>query len=102
MYNYQNFREFYEEDDLYVTFVHQAVLSGIFLSYLSKEETLELPFTYNYPINLYNESSAEFKPDTFQNLVTARYYLVKLLKLEEYEKLPFQEPLKTWLSKRIH
>lgn len=102
LYNDPNFREFYEKDDLYLTFVHQAVLSGSFLSYLSKEETLELPFTYNYPINLYHESSEEYQPDTFQKLVTARYYLVKLLKPEEYEKLPFQEPLKTWLSKRIH
>ncbi|MHA1198916.1 MAG: hypothetical protein ACTSQF_06145 [Candidatus Heimdallarchaeaceae archaeon] len=102
LYNYQNFKEFYEKDDLYLTFIHQAVLSGVFLSFLSKNEVKELPFNYNYPINLYQESPEKYKPASFQDLVTARYYLVKLLKPEEYEKLPFHEPLKTWLSKRIH
>ncbi len=96
------FSEFYEKDDLYVTFIHQAVLSGIFLSYLSKEEILELPFTYNYPINLYHESPDEFKPESFNDLVTARYYLGKLINPDDFEKLPFHEPLKSWLSTRIH
>ena len=38
------FSEFYQRSDFYVTFIHQAVLSAVILSYLQKEEMEELPF----------------------------------------------------------
>jgi len=95
------FKDYYKKDDLYLTFIHQAVLSGILLSYLSKDEIKELPFTYNYPINLYHESLEEYKPKSIDDLVTARYYLNKLLDKEAFEKIPFDEPLKGWLKSRI-
>ncbi len=96
------FKDYYQKDDLYLTFIHQAVLSGILLSYLSKNEIKELPFTYNYPINLYHESLEEYKPKCINDLVTARYYLKKLLDKDAFEKIPFKEPLKGWLKSRIY
>ena len=95
------FYDYYKKDDLYLTFIHQAILSGIFLSYLLKDETRELPFTYNYPINLYHESLEKYRPRSINDLVTARYYLNKLLTKDAFEKMPFEEPLKGWLKSRI-
>lgn len=95
------FKEFYEKYDLYVVFIHQAVLSAVMLSELDPEEIMELPFNYNYPINLYHESLEEFKPKNFEKLVTARYYLEKIVEEDEFNKIPFTEPMKSWLEKRI-
>ena len=96
------FKEFYEKNDLYLTFIHQAVLSGVFLSYLDKSEIYELPLEYNYPINLYHEIPDEFLLKNLDELVTFRYYLEFIEKPEDYEKIPFKEPLKSWFSSKIH
>ena len=95
------FKEFYEKYDLYEIFIHQAVLSAVMLSELEKNEIEELPFEYNYPINLYHESLEEFKPKNFEKLVTARYYLEKIVEEDEFNKIPFTESMKSWLEKRI-
>ncbi len=102
LYNDPEFEEFYNKDDLYLTFIHQAILSGVFLSYLKREEIKELPFEYNYPINLYHETSEDFKPKNLNQLVTIRYYLDKIKSLDDFKQIPFEEPLRSWLSKRIH
>ena len=101
-YNDAEFEEFYNKDDLYLTFIHQAILSGVFLSFLKREEIRELPFEYNYPINLYLEASENFKPKRLNQLVTIRYYLEKIKSLDDFKQIPFEEPLRSWLSKRIH
>ena len=101
IYNEPFFEKYYQKDELYLIFIHQAVLSGIFLSHLEKSETKELPFEYNYPINLYHESTDQYRPKSINNLVTARYYLNKLLHDEAFEEIPFEEPLKNWLKSRI-
>ncbi len=95
------FKEFYEKYDLYLIFIHQAVLSAVMLSELDKSEIKELPFEYNYPINLYHESLDEFKPKNFDNIITARYYLEKIIDEDEFNKIPFNEPLRSWLEKRV-
>jgi len=95
------FKKFYKKDDLYVTFIHQAVLSSVILSNLDNKEIQELPFEYNYPLNLYLESSKEYLPKKINDLVTARYYLNKLTEGYEFEKIPFQDPFKSWLEEKI-
>ncbi|MHA1954772.1 MAG: hypothetical protein ACW96U_12580, partial [Candidatus Heimdallarchaeaceae archaeon] len=101
LYKDPDFKKFYEKNNLYVTFIHQAVLSAVILSNMEKEELEILPFSYCYPINLYEESLPEFKPQSTSELVTARYYLEKLLNHEGFDKIPFHEPLKSWLRKKL-
>ncbi len=101
-YNDPEFEEFYNKDDFYLTFIHQAILSGVFLSYLKREESRELPFEYNYPINLFHETSEDFKPKRLNQLVTIRYYLEKIKSMDDFKQIPFEEPLRSWLSERIH
>ena len=101
LYKDSDFKKFYEKDELYLTFIHQAVLSGVILSTLEHHEIQELPFEYNYPLNLYLESSNEYLPKNMNDLVTARYYLNKLTEGYEFEKIPFQDPLKSWLEEKI-
>ncbi len=101
LYKDSDFKKFYEKDKLYVTFVHQAILSGVILSTLENHEMQELPFEYNYPLNLYLETSKEYLPKSINDLVTARYYLSKLTEGYEFEKIPFEDPLKSWLEERI-
>ena len=102
MYNNPDFKVFYEKDDLYLIFVHQAVLSAEILTNFEKDELEILPFSYCYPINLFEESLPEFKPKSTEELVTARYYLEKLLTQEGFEKIPFHEPLKRWLKTKLN
>ena len=96
-----DFKEFYRKNDLYVTFIHQAVLSAVMLTQLNKKEIYELPFNYNYPINLYHESLDEYKPECINDLVTVRYYLDKLIDEDSFNKIPFKDPLKSWLKLRL-
>jgi hypothetical protein len=95
------FKEFYEKSDLYIIFIHQAVLSAVMLSELGSDEIQELSFDYNYPINLYHESLDKYKPKTFDEIITARYYLEKIIDEVEFNKIPFKEPMKSWLEKRV-
>jgi hypothetical protein len=101
LYNDPVFEEFYKKDELYVTFIHQAVLSGVILSKLKNHEIQELPFEYNYPLNLYLETEEEYLPKNINDLVSARYYLDKFIEGDDFEKIPFQDPLRSWLEQKI-
>ncbi|MFW9905337.1 MAG: hypothetical protein ACFFFH_13435 [Candidatus Thorarchaeota archaeon] len=96
LYRDQSFNEFYHQDKRYSIFMHQAVLTGVILSIKEKGELQELPFTYNYPLHLYHESSIESRPKRINDLVVARYEKIEWLK-----KVPIQEPLKSWLNEQI-
>lgn len=96
LYDDPSFNEFYKQDERYSIFMHQAVLAGVILSTKEKEEILELPFTYNYPLHLYHESPTEYQPEKINDLITARYENVDWLK-----KVPIQEPLKSWLDEQV-
>ncbi|NPD89582.1 MAG: hypothetical protein HGN29_12755 [Asgard group archaeon] len=101
IYKDPDFKKFYDRNSLYVTFIHQAVLSAEILSNFKKEELEILPFNYCYPINLYEESLPEFRPQNTNELITARYYLEKLLKQEGFKQIPFHEPFKSWFKKKL-
>jgi hypothetical protein len=91
---------FYQQDERYEIFVHQAALSGVILSMFPIEELQELSSTYNYPLHLFEEDISEKKPSTIEELVTIRhegFYTDP----DWIEKIPAQEPLKQWLTKRI-
>ncbi|MBD3190837.1 MAG: hypothetical protein GF308_09350 [Candidatus Heimdallarchaeota archaeon] len=96
-----DFDEFYEKNDLYRIFIHQAVLSAVVISTLKREELQELSFYHNYPLHLFEESPVEYRYKNSQKLITARYYLNKLSRQGELEKIGIQEPLKNWLKEQL-
>ncbi|MHA1976470.1 MAG: hypothetical protein ACW98I_06215 [Candidatus Hodarchaeales archaeon] len=95
IYQHPKIIEYYEENYLYKIFIHQVVLAGVILSSVDKEELMELPFNYNYPLHLYSESEEEFRPKDFNKLITARYEEIQV-----WDKIPFQNPIKTWLKEQ--
>ncbi|MFX1533859.1 MAG: hypothetical protein ACFFDI_06455 [Promethearchaeota archaeon] len=97
LYRDPSFEEYYEKNELYSIFIHQAVLAGVILSTMERQEFQELPFSYNYPLHLYSESPIEYRPQNLNDLITARYEDPEWL-----EKVPFQEPLKSWLTNQLN
>ena len=95
-----SFQEFYEQDNRYAVFMHQAVLSGVILSKLAIDELQELPSKYNYPLHLHAEDVTDHRPASLEDLVTFRhegfYEDPKWI-----EKIPAKEPLKQWIAERL-
>jgi len=67
------FRRFYEKNDLYKIFIHQALLSGIVLSTFETDELAELPSTYNYPLHLHAKDVTDHRPSFIEEVVTFRH-----------------------------
>ena len=101
MHNDPIFYDFYKQDDKYVTFIHQAILSAIILTTFKKEELYEFPFDYNYPMNLFEEMDDKYKVDSINELVHSRIYVSKLLPPEKLEKIPISGELKNWLLQKL-
>ena len=92
LYNEKCFKEYYNKNYLYAIFIHQAVLSGVILSTIEKNELYELPFEYNYPLNLYYNCPFVYRAKNINELTTVRYE-----DPEDLKKVPIQDPLKSWL-----
>ena len=56
----------------------------------------ELPFEYNFPLHLLQETPDEYKPSDLSTLVTVRYENIKILK-----KSVFNEPHNSWISQQL-
>ncbi|MFX1567709.1 MAG: flavin reductase family protein [Promethearchaeota archaeon] len=96
LYNEQCFQEFYNKNYLYAIFIHQAILSGVILSTIDRTELCELPFEYNYPLNLFYNCPFVYQVKNLNKLITVRYEDPSDLK-----KVPLQDPLKTWLTTQM-
>lgn len=100
LYQKPSFREFYEKNELYKIFIHQALLSGVILSRFETDELLELPSTYNYPLHLYTEDVTGHRPSFLEELVTFRHESFYHDK-EWMKKMPAKRQLRQWLAERI-
>jgi hypothetical protein len=100
LYQHPDFQPFFKNDVLYMVFMHQAVLSGVVLSMFGKDELLELPETFNYPLHLHQEYPMEYRPQVLNNLITCRYEGIEDLQ-NSLRKIPVEEPLKSWLDERL-
>ncbi len=96
LYKDPSFQAFYETNDIFTIFIHQAILAGTILSRMEKPQLQELPFEYNYPLHLYSESPEEYKPRSLSDLVTVRYENITVLK-----EAMFHEPYKSWILKQL-
>ena len=94
------FQEFYQQDERYRIFIHQAVLSAVILSNFATSEIQELPPTYNYPLHLLAQDATGNRPSCLEELVTFRHE--RFYEDPEWiNKMPAKKPLKQWIAKRL-
>lgn len=93
------FEEFYQQDERYRIFVHQAVLAGTILARMERQEIQELPHLVNYPLHMHNDYPVDLRPKVINDLITFRYG--DMDKPDWAETLPIQEPLKSWITQRL-
>ena len=100
VYRHQDLLELYKKDQRYAIFIHQAILSGVLLSTLEKNEMEELPADYNYPIHLYPEDDTDGRPDSLDDCITLRHETFHQ-NPDWTEKIPLNHELKQWISDRL-
>lgn len=102
LYHLPEYAAFYQQDELYEIFMHQAVLAGSILSTLKPAEFQQFPFEVNYPLHLHEKMPLSRRPASLEKLITCRY--------EDYEEgfrsnldnlIQIDEPLKDWLKSQI-
>ena len=100
LYHLPEFEAFYQQDELYEIFMHQAVLAGSILSSLKPVEIQQLPFQMNYPLHLHTRVTASRRPISLNQLITCRYedYAEFFGSPEVDELIQIDKSLKDWLQ----
>jgi hypothetical protein len=73
IYQTPTFLLFYENDGRYEVFMHQAVLAGVVLNSLKRDQLRELPRGYNYPVDLFGVDDTGFRPRMMDDVITFRH-----------------------------
>lgn len=92
-------RTFYDRDERYRIFMHQAVLSGLALNLLRREEFMIFPRNVNVPLHLYDEMPEEMKSTILDQMVTCRYD-VRFDQPDWLDHLTLPEKTRGWLRRR--
>lgn len=100
LYQSPAFKAFYEQDQRYVIFLHQAVLAGMVLHKFELYDLLELPGTYNYPVHLFDKDNTDRRPASMDELVTFRHEGF-YQDANWMQKMPASDGLKQWLAARL-
>lgn len=87
-------------DELHRIFLHQAVLSALTVAMIQPERIEILPATYSYPYNLQKSVPTASRAAEMNQLVSVVYESLSL-DPDRIEGLEIQEPLRSWLAKRI-
>ena len=95
-----DFEPFYQKDQRYAIFMHQAVLSAVLPAVLERRQMLELPENMNYPLHLHAEYPAAHRPERLDDLVTCRYESFDDLRKARIE-MPASEAYKGWLEEKV-
>ena len=101
VYQTPSLQKYYQKDEQYSVFIHQAVLSGVILSTLRTDEIQELPPTYNYPVHLYEQDVTDHRPSSLEELVTFRHERF-YTDPQWINKMPAKKRLKQWIDTRLH
>jgi hypothetical protein len=94
------FQAFQREDERYIIFMHQAVLAGVMLRHLEREEMLDLPESYNYPVHLFEQDATGHRPRGVDDLVTFRHEGF-YEEADWMDKIPASDELKQWLAEKL-
>ena len=94
-YREPQFKDFYQQDQRYAIFMHQAIFTGVLLHHLKSEQVLELSPKINYPLHLHDDIPVNQRPATIDDLVTVRYE--NIFDQPDWMQLPITNTLKNWL-----
>jgi hypothetical protein len=97
LYLQDDFKTFYQKDDLYAIFVHQAVLAGTLLNKLERQELYEFHHHVNYPLHMHDDYPASRRPVYVNDLVSLRYEQI-FQKPDWKDRIPLKPPLTAWLE----
>lgn len=100
LYNDPVMQPFYLKSNLYETFVHQAVLSGVVMATVERSRMRELPEFANYPTHLHGNYIRERRPKRLNDLITCRYEH-PFEAINWNEVIPVDEPLKSWIDQQL-
>jgi hypothetical protein len=92
---------FYEKDERYAIFVHQAVLAGTLLATIDSSRTYELPEFADYPRHLHAEYGKARRPRRLNDLITCRYEESFPVNRWESDLLPVEEPLRGCIREQL-
>lgn len=87
-------------DKLKAIFLHQAALAGNILTKIGRAEMLELPPTYNYPLNLADKYPPDKKPQSLDNLMMFRHD-GRFTTAEDFAKVDDGSKIIAWLKQRL-
>lgn len=71
-YRLDTFRQYYEQNQLYAIFVHQAILAGVIAARLTPSQVQPLPLTINYPMHMHMRYPAGLQAASLDDLITCR------------------------------
>jgi hypothetical protein len=95
-YRLPQFNAYYEKDQLYAIFIHQAIFTGILLQNLKADEMLEFSPKINYPLHLQEDIPPDQRPALIDELVTVRYE--RIFDESGWARFAMSENLKNWLE----
>lgn len=97
LYQKMELKAWYQTNELYAIFIHQAIFTGVILQALSLEEIHELSPWINYPLHLHHEIPSEIRAASLRELTTLRYE--NIFDTPDWRSdLPILVPLTTWLD----
>jgi hypothetical protein len=100
LYTDSTIMEMVNSDRLKMIFLHQAALAGNILTKIPQAQMLELPPTYNYPLNLADKYPPAKKPVSLDSLVMFRHD-GKFTTAEQLAKVDDGSQIMAWLKQRL-
>ncbi len=101
LYRAPDLAAFYEKDERYPIFFHQAVLAGTILASIDRSCMQELPEFVNYPRHLHTEYEKARRPGRLNDLITCRYEASFPVNRWESDLFPVEEPLSGWIREQL-
>jgi hypothetical protein len=95
-YRQDQFQAYYQKDQRYAIFIHQAIFTGVLLHNLKPKEMYKLSPKVNYPLHLHGDIPADQRARTINELVTVRYE--NIFDEPFWKQLPITESFKSWLE----
>ncbi len=94
------FQPFYEKNELYAVFLHQALFTGILINLLDRGEMQLLNPAINYPLHLHHDIPPDLRAKRIDDLVTVRYEN-SFSDPDWQQNFPISQELKGWIRDQL-
>ncbi len=73
-YNLPKFKSFYQENQAYAIFMHQAILTAAIIKRTRFDERVVLPNTYLFSVDNFFDYPEDLRPETLDEITTGRFH----------------------------